>query len=255
MRAVMQLLPYESVLYFGDTAHFPYGNNAAETIIQYSLANAHFLMEQDIKLLVIACNTASAFAFSTLQDQFLIPIIDVISPSIEAAIAQTQSGSIAVLGTKGTIRSGVYKQKILDLMPQARVVSLACPLLAPLVEEQWLEHPATRLIVQEYLQPLKKSDVDTLILGCTHYPLLKSLIEEEMEGQVKIIDSASACALKVEEILGNQQLQSLKEKTPHFRYYVSDDPERFQQAGEQFLRSPITHVQSHQDTQISVFSV
>ncbi|MBS4167852.1 glutamate racemase [Parachlamydia sp. AcF125] len=251
MRAVLELLPHESVLYLGDTAHFPYGDNGAEAIVQYSLANAQFLIEQEIKLLVIACNTASAFAFAHLQNHYAVPIVDVISPSVEKAVEQTRGGSIAVLGTKGTIRSGIYPQKIVDLMPEAEVISLACPLLAPLVEEQWVEHPATRLIVQEYLRPLKKRGIDTLILGCTHYPLLKSVIEEEMEGKVKIIDSASACAWKVREKLSQLELSS-SQKSPHYHYYVSGDPSRFQQAGEQFLKKPLEHVWGLQTAQAVV---
>jgi len=243
MQELMKRLPHEPLIYFGDTARLPYGEKSPEAIIRYSIENAIFLMEQNIKLLVIACNTASAFALEKLQKIFSIPILGVIEPGAENAVQSTRNQHIAVLGTKGTIKSGVYQREIEKKMPKARVVSIACPLFVPLVEERFFHHPAARLIVKEYLAPLHEQKVDTVLLGCTHYPLLKQLIMEELPSSLVIVDSASTCAEKVADILKLHHLANATDQKPYHRYFVSDDPKKFQSLGTDFLGSPIDHVE------------
>jgi glutamate racemase len=242
MREIMLRLPQENLIYYGDTARLPYGDKSKEVITRYSIENAIFLMEQNIKLLVVACNTASAFALEKLQKLFNIPVLGVIEPGAEKAIKVSKNKQIAVLGTKGTIKSGVYQREIEKKLPQAKVISLACPLFVPLVEEQFFHHPAASLIVREYLTPLKKHQVDTVLLGCTHYPLLKQRIMEELAENVSIVDSACTCAEKVAELLKECQLANRSNTLPDYRYFVSDDPVKFQSLGVDLLGIPINQV-------------
>jgi glutamate racemase len=242
LQELQRLLPHESLIYFGDTARMPYGEKSRSTIIRYAIDNAIFLMEQNIKLLVIACNTASAFAKEKLQKIFKIPLVDVIAPGAEKAVQVTQNGRIAVLGTKGTISSGIYQAEIKKLKPDSCVFSVACPLLAPLVEERFVNHQAARLIVMEYMAPFKYKGIDTVLLGCTHYPLLKSLIQEVWGSEVTLVDSASTCAEKVSVLLQQQRLTSHSSCSVEPRFFVSDDPAKFKAIGEEFLGSPIHHV-------------
>ncbi len=243
MRQAIQALPHEHFIYFGDTARVPYGDKSHDTIVRYSIENTSFLLSHKIKLLVVACNTASAYAIEHLRQKFSIPIIDVIEPAVEQAVQQTKEQKIAVLGTKATISSGIYQKRIAEKLPKAEVLSLACPLLVPLVEENFLTHPATRMILREYLLPVKEHRIDTLILGCTHYPLLSDLIDEELGGSVTILNSAQACTKEVVERLEREHLKTdlfLKGKR---EYYVSDDPEKFRGVGESFLGISIDRVE------------
>lgn len=244
MQQLVHMLPKEHFIYFGDTARLPYGEKSRETIIRYSIENAIFLLEQGIKVLVVACNTASAHALDKLQQIFNVPVVGVIEPGAESAIKATSKGKIAVLGTKGTIQSECYQKAIFRLNPSVQVLPIACPLFVPLVEEHFLEHPAARLIVQEYLKPLKESKIDTILLGCTHYPLLKSMIRQEIGEEVAIVDSALSCAEKVSEILTARNLHSPNEAiAPSLHsYFVSDDPHKFQLIGRSFLGMPIEKV-------------
>ncbi len=242
LQRVSKALPHEQIIYFGDTARSPYGGKSQETIIRYSIENTIFLLEKKIKLLIIPCNTATALALDKLKQLFNIPILGVIEPGAEKAVEVTARGRIAVLGTKGTIASGVYQQQILKRLPTAEVSSIACPLFVPLVEEHFIHHPAAKLIVKEYLAPLKQKKVDTVLLGCTHYPLLRQLIEEELGAEVIVVDSAETCAEKAKELLSKFNLMSpLNEHTAH-QYYASDDPEKFKYLGREFLGESIHHV-------------
>jgi len=241
MREVMRLLPHEQILYLGDTARLPYGGKSRETIIRYSIENAIFLLEHQIKMLVIPCNTASSAALDKLRSIFNIPVIGVIEPGAHKAAQVTRNGKIAVLGTKGTIASGAYQKEIQRLLPEAMVVPIPCPLFVPLVEEKFIHHPAARLIVEEYLKPLAKQEVDTILLGCTHYPLLQKLIEEVVGPGIHIVDSATTCAEKVAEVLKEQNLQN-HPHCPVHQFFVSDDPHKFQVHGEEILGSPIAHI-------------
>lgn len=247
MQQIKKTLPQESIVYFGDTARVPYGGKSQETIIRYSIENAIFLLEQNIKLLVVACNTASSLALNKLHQIFNIPIIGVIEPGAEKAVSVTRTKHIAVLGTKGTIQSGAYKKEIHRLLPESTVTSIACPLFVPLVEERLLTHAATRLIVKEYLSPLKNQTIDTILLGCTHYPLLKDLIQEEMGPDITLVDSASTCADQIAALLQQYQIESSYTK-PSYSYYVSDDPDKFREQAEKLFGYPIDQVLPYQIT-------
>lgn len=243
MQQIKKKLPGESLVYFGDTARVPYGGKSPETIIRYSIENAIFLMEQNIKILINACNTSTAYSLEKLQLIFNIPIVGVIEPGAEAAVQRTKNGRIAVLGTKATIASGVYQKAIQQILPSAFVASIACPLFVPLVEEQFASHHAAKLIVKEYLEPLRELDVDTVLLGCTHYPLLRELIQEQVGAYINIVDSASTCAEKVAELLNAHDLNAPLMESPLQKYFVSDDPNRFKQLAEKLLNESLIHVE------------
>lgn len=247
MQQIVRLLPHEDVVYFGDTARLPYGAKSPETIIRYSIENTQFLIQKNIKMMVVACNTASAHALENLQQKFSLPMLGVVSPGAESAVQTTQNGRIGVLGTKGTIHSQSYQRAIHRLDSKVEVFPAACPLFVPLVEEGCIDHPAACLIVREYLHPLKEKGVDTLLLGCTHYPLLEELIRAEMGGDVRIVDSAISCAQKVSELLLKSGLERSSKKQAAYQYYVSDDPERFEVLGSAFLGRPIKDVSLQQD--------
>ena len=242
MKQLMAHLPNEHLIYFGDTARMPYGEKSRNTIVRYAIDNTIFLMEQNIKLLVIACNTASAFAKEKLQKIFKIPIVDVIEPGAEKAVQVTKNGRIAVLGTKGTVLSGVYQHEIQKKRPDATVFSIACPLLAPLMEEKFIHHSATRLIVREYISPYLNKGIDTVLLGCTHYPLIKILIQEEWGPNVEVVDSATNCAEKVADLIQEQHMGSSFRNPPAPIFFVSDDPSKFRAIGEDFLGSTLSDV-------------
>ena len=242
MQQIVNKLPNEHIVYFGDTARLPYGNKSRETIIRYMIENSIFLMEQDIKILVIACNTASAHSLDKLKQIFNIPIIEVIKPGSKKAVEVTKNGHIAVLATKGTVSTGVYQKEILRQLPEAHVVPIACPLFVPLLEESMSTHAVTKIIVQEYLAPLKKHKIDTLLLGCTHYPLLRSIIQEELGDKITIVDSAQTCAEEVASILEAKNLNNVSQPHMH-KYFVSDDPEKFRILGKEFLGMPLEGVE------------
>lgn len=242
LKVLQERLPQEEIVYFGDTARQFYGEKSPETVLRYSIENSIFLMDQTIKVLVIACNTASAVSVERLRKIFNIPVIGVIEPGAEAALKATKTGHIAVLGTKGTIRSHAYQDHIHKLSPKSVVLPLECPLLAPLVEEGMLTHPATRLILKDYLKSIYEYPVDTVLLGCTHYPLLRKLIQEEVGDRIQIIDSAITCAEKVKEALDLLQLRNEGIQEAAARYFVSDNPEKFKHLGEFFLGKPLNNV-------------
>jgi glutamate racemase len=232
--ALRDTLPHESFIYLGDTAHLPYGDKSRELVIHYALENAQFLASLEIKALVIACNTVSACALEILQNTLSIPVIGVIDPAVERVVSKKGPLHVGIWGTKRTILSGVYRQKILALRPSAQVFELACPLLVPLIEEHGADHPATRLILQEYLKPILKIGCEMLVLGCTHYPLLASLIKEEAQEAISIFDSASDCAKKVKEILQKEDLLREASSDAELSIYVTDDLERFRNVGRRF---------------------
>lgn len=243
MRAIRAVLPYENVIYYGDTAHLPYGNKSAETILKYSLDNATFLMNQGIKMLVVACHTVCSVAFDELQRVLNVPIVGVIQPSVSEAIEVTKTGQIAILGTRMTVSRSVHQQKISEILPHAEVTSIACPLFVPLVEEGYAEHPLSEMAVQEYLRPLKKKEIDTVLLGCTHYPLLENWIQKELGPNVILVNPAMKCAENIKKLLEQNDLINLQKDIPHYQFFVSDDPEKFRLLGKTFLNYPIEHVQ------------
>lgn len=243
MQQLVKTLPNEKIIYYGDTARVPYGGKSPETIVRYTIESAIFLMEQGIKCLVIACNTASSYALERVARIFNIPVIGVIEPGAERAVQVTQNRRIAVLGTKATVASGAYQREIQRLQPDAHVISIACPLFVPLVEEHFISHNAARLIIKEYLSDLHNQGIDTLLLGCTHYPLLRPLIEEEIGPHVKVVDSALTCAEKVSSLLKTNQLCAEHSCIPIHKYFVSDDPDKFRLMGRNFLGMPLAHVE------------
>ncbi|MGK5594601.1 MAG: glutamate racemase [Parachlamydiaceae bacterium] len=242
MNEIAQVLPNEKLVYLGDTARLPYGDKDPEAIIRYTVENTLFLMEQGIKLLVIACNTATAYAINKLKSLFNIPIIGVIDPGVIKAVEVTKNNYIGILGTKGTIASRAYEHKILEKRPSATVISIACPLFVPLVEEGMQEHQATQLIIEEYLLPLKQHSIDTLLLGCTHYPILKPFIQRALGHRITIVDSATTCAHFVAITLKEKLLEAPFTCPQPSQFFVTDNPEKFQLLGKKFLRTRMNQV-------------
>ncbi len=235
LREIMHALPQEDTLYFGDTARVPYGTKSPETVIRYSGEIASFLIRRDIKLLVVACNTASAVALPTLKRQLSIPVVGVIEPGARRAVEVSRSGRIGVIGTAGTIRSSAYTRAIKRLNPEAEVLTRACPLFVPLAEEGWTDNQVARLAAQIYLQELKDASVDTVVLGCTHYPLLKGMIADVMGPGVTLVDSAEETARTVAAILADKGLLRPPAEKGNHSYYVSDIPAGFVRVGNRFL--------------------
>ena len=244
MREIKALLPDENILYLGDTARLPYGNKSEKSIIQYTLESVAFLSRQEVKVIVIACNTACAFALNVVQQHFSIPLFDVIIPGIEQVIeeATLQQPRIAIIGTRGTIESGIHKKILATRLKRAYCTSLACPLFVPLVEEGYTDHPLTVLTIKEYLSPLKKEKINTLLLACTHYPLLFPLIQQEMGEEVRLIDPAKGCAKKVKEFLTQNALLNPNQNKARDQFFVTDDPEKFRFFGKIFLHANLEHV-------------
>ena len=245
VREVQRILPQESVIYYGDTARVPYGNKSPETVTRYSRQIVDFLLERNVKAIVVACNTATAYALEELEKQYAerVEIIGVVKPGVKAALDSTRSGRIGVIGTRGTIASGVYERELRAARADVEVTALATPLLVPLVEEDWLDHDAARLIVREYLEPLKAAEVDTVVLGCTHYPLLKGVLAEELGSEVKLVDSAENAARALGEALQSGGLQSSAMGIGELKLFVSDVPEIFGPLAERFLGTSVQAVQ------------
>ncbi len=222
--AVENLLPEYRVLYFGDLARTPYGTKSQETIIKYSIQNTEFLLDNGAKVIIIACNSAASVASEILRERFSVPIFEVITPAIDKAIKTTKSGRVGIIGTRATIRSGVYEKKINGKSPELQVFSTACPLLVPLVEEGWTDKRETAMILRRYLYPLKLKQIDTLVLGCTHYPLLKELIQPRIgKKSVTLIDSSVEVAMSVRDyLIKNSKVADLLEANGENIYYSSD---------------------------------
>jgi len=241
VKEVFLQLPNEKVVYFGDTARVPYGTKSKETVTHFATEIVRFLVQREVKLIIVACNTASAYALGELHKKFKrIPIIGVIEPGTKAALRATSSQRIGVIGTEGTIRSRAYERAFEKLnlrksKSTLRVFSHPCPLFVPLVEEGWLNKKVTQEIAQEYLAPLKNEKIDVLLLGCTHYPLLKKVIQETIGEKVTIIDSASETVKEVKKLLGEKNLLRQSKLPPKHRFYVSDAPEKFQSLSKHFL--------------------
>src|SRR6266571_4925105 len=243
-RALFERLPRESVIYFGDTARVPYGPKSPETVRRYSAEILAYLLQRGVKAVVVACNTSTAQALEHLRTRSPVPVVGVIEPGSRAAVQATRSGRIGVIGTAGTIASGAYERAIKALRPDARVHAQPCPLFVPLVEEGWFEHPAAELIARDYLAPLQRAKVDVLVLGCTHYPLLKPLLARVMAGgpDVKLVDSAEETATAVSKEL--ERLNLLANGGAHdHRFVVSDDEPHFRKVGALFLGAKLKQVE------------
>jgi len=234
-RAIERRLPNESLIYLGDTARIPYGVRSAATIERYSLECATFVQSKGVKAIVIACNTASALAASYLRDKCSVPVLGVIRPGSRRAVEQTRTGHIGVIATEATVASGAYEKAMLAIRSGIEVTSRACPLFVPLAEEGWLNHPVTYQVAEEYLSELRSSRVDTLVLGCTHYPILRPVIERTLGDQVKYVDSGEAVAERLAEMLADDRLACEPGQPRTEEFYVTDSPERFRRVAERFL--------------------
>lgn len=234
VHALLRALPHEDLIYLGDTGRYPYGTKSGETVTRYSIENVEFLLARDVKMIVVACNSASATALDVLRARFDVPIVGVIEPGARAAVAHTRSGRVGVIGTEATISSGAYTRALRDLQPSLELYTRACPLLVPLAEEGWLEGDITRSVVETYLASLTRSGIDALILGCTHYPLLRDVIAAVMGPEVRLVDSAEETAREVAARLAAEGL-ARDAGAGGSSFFVTDVPDRFVRIGQRFL--------------------
>lgn len=235
-------LPQENIIYFGDTARVPYGSKSNSTVIDYSIQDTNFLISKNVKAVVVACNTASSVAIPKLKKQFDLPIIGMIEPGAAMAIENSVNKRIGVIGTRSTISNKAYSREIKSIDPSVDVYEKACPLFVPLAEEGWIKHKATFKIAEEYLLELKDLDVDTLVLGCTHYPILYEVIQEIMGDNVTLIDSGVAAARVVKDEIKKTDLENESGENGVSKFYVSDIPMTFKNIAELFLGKPITDI-------------
>ncbi|MEK6777058.1 MAG: glutamate racemase [bacterium] len=243
LHEVMSRLPFEDLIYFGDTARVPYGIKSAETVTRYSVEIADFLLAKKIKMLIVACNTASSVALPDLAARCDIPVIGVLVPGAKAAVKYSAVRKIGVIGTEATIGSSAYVKAIHGIDAGVEVYTKACPLFVPLAEEGWADHRLTILVAMEYLKDFQNTGIDTLVLGCTHYPILKSAIQEVVGKEVRLVDSAEETAQEVERMLVLKGNPRIGNPHPVRKFYVTDSPDRFRKVGECFLKHPLTNVE------------
>ena len=243
VKKMLSMLPNEKIIYFGDTARVPYGSKSNSTIIEYANQDVKFLYNKNVKLIIAACNTASSVALDNLREQFDIPIIGMIEPGSKYALSKTKNGKIGVVGTHSTINNEAYSRKLKQLNDEVKVFEKACPLFVPLAEEGWTDHKATELIAEEYLEELIEKEIDTLILGCTHYPILTEIIQKIMGAKVTLIDSGTAATFEVENYLDGRGLRNDSNQIGKHQYYVSDLPVKFKNIAERFLGTEIDHLE------------
>ncbi len=242
VKQINSFLPNEGIVYFGDTARVPYGSKSNSTVIEYSLQDAKLLISKNVKIIVAACNTASSVALDILRERYDVPIIGMIKPGAKMAVEKTRNGKIGVIGTNATIRNNAYSKELHLLDKKLEVIEKACPLFVPLAEEGWIDHKATFAIAEEYLSELRDSGIDTLILGCTHYPILADVIQKVVGTSVKLIDSGTAASMMVEEYLEGRNLRNNSAVLGNNEYYVSDLPTRFKEVAQRFLGKKITDI-------------
>jgi len=235
VKEIIAQLPGEDIIYLGDTARVPYGIKSAQTVVRFSAENTEFLLKFDVKLIVIACNTASSVGLPYLKKKFNLPFVGVIEPGAKTAVSLTRNRSVGVIATPATITSGAYQRQIKEIDSEILVYARSCPLFVPLVEEGWISDEVTMLVAQRYLRELKQKRVDTLILGCTHYPLLSKVIAEVMGEGVDIVNSGSELAKEMSGLLNENGLLSNKKSNSKIRFFVTDDVGRFKEVGEKFL--------------------
>ena len=243
VKALRELLPEEKIFYLGDTARVPYGGRSASTVERYSLEITGLLLKENAKAIVVACNTASALALKTLERTLPVPVVGVIQPGAQAAINATRNRHVGVIGTRATIGSGAYEKALRALDPKVRVTSRACPLLVPLIEEGWLTDKLTDNIILRYLEPLISEEIDTLVLGCTHYPLLAGAIERALGSKVKLVDSAQNCASAVKELLDQRSLRAPAGNPGNLQVALTDAPDNFLRVAREALQLQIGEVQ------------
>jgi glutamate racemase len=235
VRELMRLLPHENIVYFGDTARVPYGTKSEKVIRNFAVENTLFLRKQGVKMVVVACNTVSAVALGLLEEKFDLPFVGVVKPGATEAVLRTRIKKIGVIGTPRTVSSGIYEREIRLLAPAVQVFSKACPLFVPIVEEGWEDKEATLLVAREYLEVIKAMGVDTLVLGCTHYPLLSGALSQVMGRGVQLVNSGAAAATTVQSLLEEKGLQNDQARTGALKIFISDVPYHFQLLTERLL--------------------
>lgn len=241
-RQLQVMLPYENLIYFGDTARVPYGSKGKATVQKFARQIANYLYEKGVKAIVVACNTASSMALEQLQESFPIPVIGVLAPAARVALQISRNRRIGVIGTTATIASGKFQETLRAQEPGVAVFAQACPLFVPLIEEGWLDTPVTEEIARIYLGPLIAQQIDTLILGCTHYPLIKPVIKRVVGSGIQIVDTALETAREVQTILSTQGLLNPQRDTPRHQFIVSDFPQKFEEIAMRFLGTPLSNV-------------
>jgi len=244
VKQIIKKLPTENIIYFGDTARIPYGTKSEEIVRRFALEDSFFLLDKDVKMIVVACNTASAIAIPMLQEILEVPVIGVIQPGALAALSMSKKKRIGVIGTAATIRSNSYPKEIHKISPETQVIQQACPLFVPMVEEGWTDDDITYLIAKRYLNILKDNEVDSVILGCTHYPLLKAAIQKTMGSSVSLVDSGIETAGAVERNLKEKSIYAESTGLSKYHFYLSDMPYKFQDIAERFLERTIPHVET-----------
>lgn len=251
VKHIVDALPNENIVYFGDTARVPYGSKSNDTVIEYAIQDAAFLMEFGVKAIVVACNTASSVAIPSLREKFNVPVIDMIEPGAKYGLGYTLNNRIGVIGTRATINNNAYSRRINDINNSVEVFEQACPLFVPFAEEGWVEHPATRAVAAEYLKPVKEAGIDTLILGCTHYPILRKIIQEEVGQNIKLVDSGIAASYSVVKELTELDLLNPSNSPGSHLYYVSDLPTTFSYVASLFLGKEIKEIKKVETDYIS----
>lgn len=253
LREIWKVLPGESTIYFGDNARAPYGNKSRSTVIRYSLQNMKFLESKEVKMIVIACNTASAYAYEALKDKSDVPVVEVVTPGAEATIKATKNGKIGIIGTKATISTGVYKQAVESCalkhgMKNVEIYQTTCPLFVPLAEEGWWDNEIARLTAKEYLTHLKEAGIDTLVMACTHYPLLAKVIEETMGEGITLVNTGAAAASVVRDMLSKDGKTADGAGAPKREFYTSDEPGMFESVATPFLGEGLPSGTAHFST-------
>lgn len=250
VKEIMRQLPEENMIYFGDTARVPYGSKSKKTVLKYSRQIVRFLMEHQVKAIVVACNTASALALDELKDEIDIPIMGVVEPGAKMAAESTKTNSIGIIGTESTIKSGIYSKYLRKINPELTVVARACPLFVPLVEEGLLEDRITDDVIERYLHELKEYGIDSLILGCTHYPLIRNAIGRYMGPKVTLVNPAYETAKSLKVMLAEQKLLNQSGELARYEYYVSDGVDKFSTFADRVLpcdvkRAKVVDIESY----------
>jgi glutamate racemase len=235
VRAITGRLPHENIVYFGDTARVPYGPKSPQVVREYAGQDVDVLIARGVKMVVIACNTVSAVALDIVQQRARVPVVGMIMPGAEAAVRSTANRRIGVIGTRATINSNAYTNALRHLDGEVQVFAAECPLFVPLAEEGWIDHKVTHLVAKEYLFPLTLEKIDTLIMGCTHYPVIRPAIAGVLNPGVHLIDSGEAAAAEVERLLDERSLRNPSTEQPHLQFFVSDIPAKFAEVGQRFL--------------------
>lgn len=242
LKEISKVLPNENIVYFGDTARVPYGTRSSDTVTKYTFQSINFLLENNIKAIVIACNTASARSLEKAQARYNIPIIGVIKPGAKRAVISTKNNKIGVIGTEGTVFSKAYEVEIHKLIKNVEVYSRPCTLFVPIVEEGWAETEVALLTAKEYLSAFNGTDIDTLVLGCTHYPILVNTIKKITGNKIRLVNPAEETALDLKKLLEEKDLINYQSDKPEYRYFVSDMPERFMNIGQNFIQKEFDNI-------------